>query len=102
MEIKESLVFYIDFDSIRSEGNFRKVWAINDFKKLDGDGEMSTRFRLELDCKEEKFRTITISSHSQNMAKGMPLRSVTPEFPKWGDIAPDTPIAATLKLACAS
>lgn len=94
------LAQYIDYDTIRTDGNLRKVWVIHDLKKRDEDGEMSTRFRVELDCKEERTRTLSISSHSQNMAEGALLRQFTPENPKWTDVVPKSMGDTVFKIVC--
>ena len=95
-----SFAQYVDYDTIRKDGNLRKVWALHDNKKRDEDGEMSTRFRMELDCKEERTRTLSISSHSQNMAGGALLRKLTQENPKWKDVVPNSVGDTILKIAC--
>ena len=78
---------YIDPATIRKEGSLRKVWEILDLKQRHKDGEMSRRSRSEYDCKNERRRFMSISEHSEPMARGETLRSVT-NTSGWYDIPP--------------
>ena len=81
--------FYFDPDTIRKDGNMRQVWEITDLNTRDKDGEMSVQMRVEYDCKQERFRFIAFSKHSENMAAGKTLKSITKEGP-WGAIPPNS------------
>ena len=91
---------YIDPASIRKDGNLRRVWQIQDLKQRNKDGEMSRRARREFDCKQERFRFLSLSSHSEPMAGGTTLFSEG-EDAKWHDIPPDSVAEAMQKFVCA-
>ena len=55
---KNSTVQYIDYSTIRKEGNLSKVWGLQDRKKPDGEGAISDRLLIEIDCKEESYRLL--------------------------------------------
>lgn len=95
-----SLSIYIDPASIRKDGNLRKVWQINARKQRDKDGAMSVRARHEYDCKEDRFRVLAASSHSEPMAGGDVLESAD-DPSTWFAIPPDTLSARVLKVVCA-
>lgn len=92
--------FYIDLATIRKDGNLRKVWAITDFKQQDKSGALSNRIRFEYDCKEERSRLLSMSTHSEPLAKGTPLVQINEAGP-WSDIAPGTVHETFLKAVCA-
>jgi len=96
----DSATFYIDPATVRKDGNFRKVWEIIDLKTRDKNGELSYRMRMEYDCKEERARILSATSHSQAMASGKELTSVIGNG-QWNDLPPDSNSETTLKIVCA-
>lgn len=93
---------YIDPASIRKDGNLRRVWQIQDLKQRDKEGgEMSRRVRKEYDCKQERHRNLSFSTHSEPMAGGKTLVSGGEET-KWRDTPPDSAAEAIQKLVCAN
>ena len=82
---------YIDPATIRKDGNLRKVWTIQDRKQRDKDGEMSRRTLIEYDCKEERYRVRSGTTHSDPMARGNTLYTRSGEPGEWNDIPPETP-----------
>ena len=96
----DTSTFYIDPATIRKDGDLRKVWTINDLKQRHKDGEMSRRSLHEYDCKEERYRTLSISEHSDPMAGGRTISSDNGSG-KWNYIAPGTPAQTILRIVCA-
>lgn len=96
----EQIVYYIDAATIRRDGNFRKVWLVQDLKQRTKYGAMSRRFLEEFDCKKERFRLLSISVHSGPMASGETLGPTLSDQWQWEYIAPSTVTAETLKLVC--
>lgn len=93
------LVAYIEPATIRKNGNFRKVWQVQDLKQRGKGGEMSRRLLIEYDCKDERFRILSTSTHSEPMAEGKTL--VLDDAPgKWIAFPPDTPAEDTLEIVC--
>lgn len=95
----DSGVIYIDPETIRKEGNLRKVWQLMDLKQRDKEGVMSRRMRFEYDCNQERYRFMSISSHSAPMAGGTMLTHTANESPGL-DIAPETAPNIILKIVC--
>jgi len=91
---------YIDPATIRKDGNLVKVWEITDYKKRDKDGHLSLRSRTEYDCKQERFRGLSISFHSGPMASSTTLSSWEGPF-TWREIPPGTVSEEVLKIICA-
>ncbi len=100
MGSNDGTTFYIDPTSIRRDGNFRKVWELQDYKKKDSpSGELSIRMLNEYDCKGERVRDLSISAHSENMAKGRVIVSNS-TVGQWDYVAPQTPSAGKLNYVC--
>ena len=99
MHENSATIFYIDPATISKDGNFRKVWEVQDLKQRGRSGEMSRRFLSEYDCKEERSRLLTRSAHSERMTGGKLL--VMEDSPtEWSYIAPGTVGGFKLKVVC--
>ena len=96
----DSRLIYIDPQTIRKDGNLRKVWQITDLKQRFTNGELSRRSRLEFDCKNERFRYLSFSIHSGPMAGGTILSQLV-EDTKWADIPPRSSSETMLQVVCA-
>lgn len=96
----DDIDFYIDPKTIRKDGNFVRVWEIQDLKQRAKDGELSRRMRLEYDCKQERQRALSYSTHSEPMARGKTILSFTPPS-EWVEIPPNTSVEFSLKIVCA-
>ena len=93
---------YIDPTTIRKDGNFRKAWQIQSLKERNKDGVLSRRTRNEYDCKNERTRFLSISTHSEPMANGMILFQGSSDSTEWDDIPPGTLAETVLKIVCAN
>ena len=93
-------IFYYDPATIRKDGNMRRVWVLMDIRKRNDNGAMSTRMRYEYDCKQERYRFLGMSSHSEPMAGGTLLETYG-EDNNWMAIAPDTIDETMLEIVCA-
>lgn len=93
--------YYIDPATIRKDGNLRKVWALTNYKKRESSGEMSSRSKREYDCINERYRILSLSTHSGLMAEGEILSIGSYRPWEWDDIAPETIGQAYLEFVCA-
>jgi hypothetical protein len=93
--------FYLEPDSFRKNGNLRTVWQVQDYKKIRPDGTMSFRTKNEYDCKEERYRVLAASNHSENLANGRVISDFG-SYESWIEIAPNTPSEVFLKIVCAN
>ena len=95
---------YIDPATIEKDGNLRRFWQVYDLKQRGAAlGEMSRRYLSEYDCKEERFRRLSMSFHSDQMAGGRVLNSGN-EPGKWNDIkprVPPSPAQTIMRFVCA-
>jgi hypothetical protein len=102
VKVEESNIanFYIDPATIRKDGNMRRVWMVRDLKERNKAGERSNRFLGEYDCKDERYRLLSHSAHTETMLGGNVLYSgdVTDN---WSYIPPGSVIVTVLKIVCA-
>ena len=89
---------YINFPTVRIDGNFRKFWVLQDGKQQRG-GALSFRARLEIDCKEERIRLLALSSHTGPMATG-DFVSDESRIREWREIAPGSIDSTYQRLVC--
>jgi hypothetical protein len=99
-EETDTATHYFDPATIRKDGNMRRVWALQDLRKRNKDGEMSRRMRSEYDCKLERYRYLAISEHSKPMAGGTVLVQGG-EDNYWVAIAPSTVDETIFNIVCA-
>lgn len=96
----DEVTFFYDPTTIRKDKNLRQLWILQDWKKHHINGEMSFRIRHEYDCKQERYRFLYGSSHSEPMAGGKVLETEG-ESSSWRAIAPRTIDETMLKIVCA-
>lgn len=95
----EEAVSYVDPPTIRSEGEFRRVWRLQDLRKPGPKGERSIRALMQVDCKEERQRIVTFTFHSGPMATGKQLVHHDASG-GWDYVAPNTSASAVLRFVC--
>ena len=91
--------FYLDPTTIRKNGEFRRVWTLQN-SRSSKKRERSSLHLQEYDCGGERVRLLSLSTHSGLMGAGKVLFSHT-EVGEWDYVAPRTVGAAALKLVCA-
>jgi len=96
----DSVDFFYDPTTIRKDGNLRRVWELHNLKQRSKNGEMSIRYRAEYDCKNERDKWLSVSTHSEPMAGGEVILSYISDR-AWQDIAPSTHAEYMLKIVCA-
>jgi hypothetical protein len=96
----KAITNYYDPATIRKDGNMRRVWRVQELKQRTADGEKSRRMRIEYDCKEERYRILSASTHSEPMAEGKALYAENRDN-IWKDISPASASEAMFKIVCA-
>ena len=82
-------VFYVDRASTADKGQFRRVAVIQDYAKQEPGGVRSRRVSYEIDCTEERLRSLSVTEHSEPMAGGKSVNSWERES-EWIYVAPRT------------
>jgi len=96
---------YVDTTTIRKNGNFAKMWTLNDYKTGRDTGSgiyLSRMVQAEYDCRNETKRLLALNTYSGNMGSGKVISSYRVneyELPA-NSVAPRTIDDAELKIAC--
>lgn len=80
----EDAVFYVDTESIVRDGQLRRFWALDDFRRKQKDDELSARVLEEIDCEARRRRFLAGSDHDGPMGTG----KVLVRYDKPGDWRP--------------
>ena len=96
-----NLINYIDKSTIKKDGNTRKVWRLTDLKNREITGEMSIRMMVEHDCKEDLFRYLSVSNHSEPMAGVRIINQGRKDEKECNAVPPETLSATIHKILCA-
>ena len=96
----DGVSYYLDPATIRRNGSLRRVWILQDLKQRDQEGEMSRRALEEFDCKEERYKILSSSTHSEKMAEGNTLVMSNKPDVEWRFIPPGTVTEPLLRLVC--
>ena len=66
---------YIDFDTVQKSGDLTTVSTLNDYYGTQQKKEMSSQWSELHDCKNKKFKALSIHYYSENMGKGNLIES---------------------------
>jgi hypothetical protein len=92
--------FYMEPSTIRKAGQYRRVWALINFRQQVSFNAHSARIHQQYDCKEERYRILRHESYTEWMAGGKMVASlIGPE--KWDAIAPGSAAQIIFKKVCA-
>lgn len=64
-----STSYYLDADTVRSEGTVRRVWRLFDLKE-ERDGVRSGKALIEIDCRRGTYRYLKTMYYSEPMGTG--------------------------------
>jgi len=95
---------YMDFSTLRRQGNFVRVWTLSDWAKpeklSDEVSYRSSRTLLEYDCIEEMTRIRASVAYADAMGKGTAVLSTT-MISEWAHIPPESLAREMWEVACA-
>lgn len=61
---------YIDFDTLKREGNTRSFWRLTNYRQPLSRGHVSARSKVIVDCKQETLDTVSLDIFTQHGARG--------------------------------
>ena len=93
-------IHYIDFDSLKREGDYVYFWSLRDYGKMDKWGDLSSKKYLKVDCTKYKFKYLSDSYHNRQMGKGIPTGGSTKPDKNWTNIKPNSVIAFISQNVC--
>lgn len=94
-----AVVLYVDQQSVRRDGNVRRIIEMQDLKSPDPDGVLSRRYINEYDCSSRMNRIGQVSSYTQNMLGGS-RRFLIEEWGYWRAVQPNTLFSVVLSSLC--
>ena len=94
----ESTAYYLDPDSVRTEGPHRRVWRLFDAKEQQGEGVRSGKALIEIDCQAGTYRYLKTMYYSEPMGKGRYLGGRGAHRKEY--IGPGTMIGQLANLVC--
>ena len=79
---------YIDFDTLQKSGDLTTVSTLNDYFEAKNKKELSSIWSEQHDCKNKKFKALSIQYFSQNMGQGNLLETyqLDPAKTAWADV----------------
>ena len=96
----EVATVYIDSMSIEKMGYNRRVWVVYDLQKPDVTGQQSVKSRIDYDCTEGKYKTLSASSHPNKMGNGPAIKAL-PVPEGWRPVSQDSMSRQLYWFACA-
>ena len=81
--------YHVDPASVSSKGNLHRVPVIHDYAKPEPGGVRSRRVSYDIDCTNERLRSVSVTEHSESMAQGKSVSSWERES-DWLYVAPVT------------
>jgi hypothetical protein len=96
---KKGDTYYLDLDTIKENGGYVYYWHMNNFKKPDQWGDMSSKGYSQGDCGTGKYRLLSGIFYQQPMGRGG-NDSYTPENPEWSYPFPNTISGIILDYVC--
>jgi hypothetical protein len=96
----EVATVYIDSMSIERMGYNRRVWVVYDLNAPDATGQQSVKSRIDYDCTEGKYKTLSASSHPNKMGNGPAIKAL-PVAEGWKPISQDSMSRQLFSFACA-
>ena len=91
--------FFLDFETLRKDGNLRRIWQLVNLKADDKYGSGSMRSRMEFDCKNETIQGLSLIVFADKFANGKVIRQFDTATSK-SDVAPNTVGWTMLKEVC--
>jgi len=91
--------YFIDFKEIIKNGNTRKSWEVENIGPNSSSSFKSMLWRVEYQCKEEKWRTTYFAGYSDFFARGEVLEA-NEKIYDWKEAPPNSFHRTRLKLLC--
>lgn len=94
----ESTSYYLDADSVRSEGAHRRVWRLFEYKEQPREGVRSGKALIDIDCRAGTYRYLKTIYYPEAMGQGKSLGGRGEHRKEY--IAPGTMIGQLANLVC--
>ena len=92
--------YFLDFETLRKEGNERRIWKLINLSPNDKYGWGSMRSRNLYDCKNDTVQILSQRIFAESFAEGKEVMPAVDSPSQKRDIAPDTIGWIVLKEVC--
>ena len=93
-------VLFHALDTLRKDGNLRRVWEMQDFKAdVFGDGVQSLRYQSEYDCMGGRLRVLYLQAFKSRLAAGEAL-NVPFNGRDWVPVPANSIASISLEVVC--
>lgn len=93
-------VVRIDPATMLTDSNLRRVWQMQDRKAPTPNGERSLRSQVEFDCKELRWRALSLFTYSGPKLTGTAIVGETPAPGEWSAVVTGTLAETMLGHVC--
>ena len=75
-KVHENKIFteYFEVDEVKKINDIIFIWSLMDYKKLQKNGNLSTKYYSVYDCNEMRYKVLSIIEYKTNMGKGRDFR----------------------------
>ncbi len=80
---------FIDPTSVKNNGNLKRIWSLQDYNEKGDEGEQSVSGYEEHDCRESRYRFLSITSFRGSMGTGGVIKTES-GVSNWRFIRPDS------------
>ena len=97
---KSQYQYFLDFETLRKEGNERRIWQLVNHSSTNKYGWSSMRSRNLYDCKNDTVQILTMQTFTEPFASGKEVGIESRSPGSKSDVAPDTAGWTILKEVC--
>ena len=104
----DNFVSYIDYSRIATEGRYKSIWTLLDYKfpQIDSPGKQfkSSVTKRFIDCQGSRRQIVALYRYSEQMGKGILVwsDSISLDESHWNYSPPDIIVESFIKAACTS
>ena len=75
-KVHENKIFteYFEVDAVKKINDIIFIWSLMDYKKLQKNGNLSTKYYSMYDCNEMRYKILSIIEYKTSMGKGRDFR----------------------------
>ncbi len=70
----KSFTAYFEVDAVKKINDIIFIWSLMDYKKLQKNGNISTKYYSMYDCNEMRYKILSIIEYKTSMGKGRDFR----------------------------
>lgn len=93
---------YFDPDTVRKDGQFRKVWVLSSYEEKQKGGHHAVKTLYEFDCTRNKARSITMLMYPDKEATGKVIGAHHEESTDWFGFSVNSSFRKIEETVCAN